>query len=118
MSQLTLYNAQTEVTPRPLPQPLAIEWRGWPCLPAGRPYPGKVTARQEPRPTGWAKLPFDPFNLRPNQTKSNQIKAGRQPSQKPGAHRPPLQPEPFEALIGTNITFTTQYIQPQRITLN
>src|SRR6266852_4336136 len=36
-----------------------------------------------------------PFNLRPNQTKSNQIKpnqtkAGRQPSQKPGGRRPPL----------------------------
>src|SRR5216684_1062829 len=64
-----------------------------------------------------------PFNLRPNQTKSDQIKpnptksnqikpnqtnqtnqtkAGRQPNQGPGAHRPPLQPEPFEALIGTN----------------
>jgi len=56
MSQLTLYNAETEVTPRPRPQPLAIEWRGWPCLPAGRPYPGKVTARQEPRPTGWAAV--------------------------------------------------------------
>src|SRR6266436_2114588 len=29
------------------PQPLSIGWRGGP-------YAGKVTARQEPRPTGWA----------------------------------------------------------------
>src|SRR6266446_8960154 len=34
MSQLTLYNAETEVTARPLPQPLSIEWRGGPY--AGR----------------------------------------------------------------------------------
>src|SRR6266481_6399545 len=27
-----------------------------PCLPAGRPYAGKVTARQESRPTGWGWL--------------------------------------------------------------
>jgi hypothetical protein len=32
MSQLTLYNAETAVKARPLPQPLAIEWRGWPAI--------------------------------------------------------------------------------------
>src|SRR6266446_4533215 len=35
----------SEVTARPLPQPLSIGRRGWPQA-------GKVTARQEPRPTG------------------------------------------------------------------
>src|SRR5712692_114328 len=30
MSQLTLYNAETAVKAQPLPQSLAIEWRGWP----------------------------------------------------------------------------------------
>ena len=38
-----------EVTARPLPQPLSIGWRGWPQA-------GKVTARQEPRPTGWTAV--------------------------------------------------------------
>jgi len=38
-----------EVTARLLPQPLSIECRGWP-------YAGKVTARQEPRPTGLGRL--------------------------------------------------------------
>ena len=37
-----------EVTARPLPQPLSIGWSGWT-------QGGKVTARQEPRPTGWAR---------------------------------------------------------------
>src|SRR5713101_7111978 len=85
MSQLTLYKAETEVTARPLPQPLAIEWRGWP-------HAGKVTARQEPRPTGWVKLPFNPIQspTKSNQIKPNQTKAGPQPSQKPGGRRPPL----------------------------
>src|SRR5713226_6813132 len=81
MSQLTLYNAETAVRARPLPQPLAIEWRGWPCLPAGRPQAGKGPARQEPPPSRWVKLPFNPIQsptesnqIKPNQTKSNQIK--------------------------------------------
>ncbi len=41
--------SESEVTARPLPQPFSIGWRGWPQA-------GKVTARQEPRPTGRAKL--------------------------------------------------------------
>ncbi len=43
-----------------------------------------------------------------------------QPSQGAGGHRPPPQPEPLEALACAkfNVNFTTQYIQPQRITLN
>src|SRR5713101_1241405 len=36
--------------------------------------PGEITARWEPRPTGWARLPLSPSNLRPNPTKSNQIR--------------------------------------------
>src|SRR6266436_6472801 len=71
MSQLTLYNALTEVTGRPLPQPLSSEWSAWSCLPAGRPQGGKVTARPLPQPlsirwrgwpqagrgpTGWGRL--------------------------------------------------------------
>src|SRR6266700_2088128 len=38
------------------PRPLSSEWSAWSCLPAGRPYAGKVTARQEPRPTGLGHL--------------------------------------------------------------
>ncbi len=38
------------------PRPLSSEWSAWPCLPAGRPQRGKVTARQEPRPTGLGRL--------------------------------------------------------------
>src|SRR6266568_6828805 len=41
--------SESEVTARPLPQPLSIGWRGWPQA-------GKVTARQEPRPTGWTAV--------------------------------------------------------------
>src|SRR5437899_2984749 len=41
--------SESEVTARPLPQPLSIGWSGWPQA-------GKVTARQEPRPTGLGRL--------------------------------------------------------------
>src|SRR6266567_6718575 len=40
-----IYESRGEVTARPLPQPFSIEWSGWQQA-------GKVTARQEPRPTG------------------------------------------------------------------
>src|SRR5207245_5130709 len=41
--------SEGQITARPLPQPSSIEWSGWPQA-------GKVTARQEPRPTGWAAV--------------------------------------------------------------
>src|SRR6266702_5337153 len=46
-----------EVTARPLPQPLSIGWRGWPQA-------GKVTARQEPRPTGWTAIGANHYPLK------------------------------------------------------
>src|SRR6266478_9917655 len=49
MSQLTLYNAATEVTAWPLPGPS-------PANGEGGSRPGEVTARQESRPTGWGWL--------------------------------------------------------------
>src|SRR6266700_5273385 len=38
------------------PQPLSIGWRGGP-------YAGKVTARQEPRPTGWGGSDYATLDL-------------------------------------------------------
>ncbi len=52
--QILESEGEGQVTARPLPQPLSIEWRGWPQA-------GKVTARQEPRPTGRAKLLLSPI---------------------------------------------------------
>src|SRR6266567_3898115 len=61
MSQLTLYNAETEVTARHQPQPLAIRWSGWP-------QGGKVTARPLPQPLsiewrGWPQAGRGPTDL-------------------------------------------------------